>query len=80
MQIYLNPSCRYRIEIQSNLPAMFGQIVRFYSPMVLPLSIAVVIVTLSQQLKTLEADYIVPPFLGVISKKVTPMSVVMPGR
>ena len=80
MQIYLNPSCRYRIEIQSNLPAMFGQIVRFYAPMILPFSIAVVMVTLSQQLKAMEAEYVVPSFLGVISKKVTPMSVVMPGR
>ena len=80
MQVYLNPSCRYRIEIQSNLPAMFGQIVRFYAPMILPFSIAVVMVTLSQQLKAIEAEYAVPSFLGVISKKVTPMSVVMPGR
>lgn len=80
MQVYLNPACRYRIEIQSNLPAMFGQIVRFYAAMVLPFSIAVVMVTLSQQLKALEAEYAVPSFLGVISKKVTPMSVVMPGR
>ena len=80
MQVYLNPSCRYRIEIQSNLPAMFGQIVRFYAAMILPFSIAVVMVTLSQQLKALEAEYEVPSFLGVIAKKVTPMSVVMPGR
>ena len=68
MQVYLNPSCRYRIEIQSNLPAMFGQIVRFYAAMILPFSIAVVMVTLSQQLKALDAEYTVPSFLGEESK------------
>ena len=78
MQVYLNPSCRYRIEIQSNLPAMFGQIVRFYAAMILPFSIAVVMVTLSQQLKALEAEYTVPSFLGDESKYSTTLIVRAP--
>jgi hypothetical protein len=80
VQIYLNPSCRYQIEIQASLPSMFGQIARFYAPMLLPLSIAAILVTLSQQLKSLETDYAAPSFLSTITKKVTPVSVVMPGR
>ncbi len=80
MRVYLNPSCRYKIEIQSSLPAMFGQIARFYGPMLVPLSIAATLVTLSQQLRGLESDYAMPSFLTTLSKKVTPVSVVMPGR
>eukprot|EP00095_Tigriopus_kingsejongensis_P011682 maker-scaffold59_size442576-snap-gene-3.32 protein:Tk11682 transcript:maker-scaffold59_size442576-snap-gene-3.32-mRNA-1 annotation:"gpi inositol-deacylase" len=80
LDILLNPNCRYSIEIQSAVHKMWGQIVRFYSPMVLPLMIAVLVVALTFQLKDLEKTGECSFLLSVLTSQVTPMSVVMPGR
>jgi len=80
MHLYLSPKCQYRIEVQSNLPGMWGQIVRFYAPLLLPFSVAVVLLTLTQQLKTLATDGYCPSFVTVIATRVTPISVIMPSK
>ena len=77
-QLLLNPSCQYKIDVQASLPKMWGQMLRYYGPMVLPLSIAVLLVALSQQLKAMEADrpnHHCPAFHEILSTKVTPISV-----
>ena len=55
--LYLNPTCQYRVEIRSNLGEMWSQIARFYAPMLPQLVLAVALVTFSQQLKQLAADW-----------------------
>ena len=56
VQVYLNPECRYAISIRPNLSEMFGQIVRFYYPLVLPLSISIVLMIIAHQLNLLEKE------------------------
>jgi glycosylphosphatidylinositol deacylase len=80
MHLHLSPTCQYRLQIQVNLPRMWGQIVRFYAPLLLPFSAAVVLLTLTQQLKALALDGYCPSFLTVITSRVTPISVVMPSK
>lgn len=80
MQLYLNPTCRYRISIQSNIPRMWGQMVRFYAPMILPMCVAVLLLCLVQQLKLLQAEGYCPALVTVMKDRVTPISVVMPSR
>jgi len=80
MHLFLPPTCQYSIQIQSNLIRMWGQIVRFYAPLLLPFSLAVVILTVSQQLRVLATDGECPSFLTVVTTRVTPMSVVMPSK
>ena len=59
---------------------MWAQIARFYAPMLPQLVLAVAMVTFSQQLKQLDADGYCPSFVTVVASRVTPVSVVMPGR
>ena len=56
VQVYLNPECRYAISIRPNLSEMFGQIVRFYYPLLLPLSISIVLMIIAHQLNLLEKE------------------------
>ena len=56
VQVYLDPECRYAISIRPNLSEMFGQIVRFYYPLVLPLSISIVLMIIAHQLNLLEKE------------------------
>ena len=80
VRLYLDPACRYKIEIQSTLPGMWGQIVRFYLPMLLPLSVSVLLVTLAQQLRSFDSEGNFPDFISTITTKVSPMSAVLPSR
>lgn len=80
VDILLNPDCQYSIEIQSAVHKMWGQMIRFYAPMILPLSIAVLLVSLTFQLKALDTENQCSFILSVLSSQVTPISVVMPGR
>eukprot|EP00094_Tigriopus_californicus_P008865 TCALIF_08546-PA protein Name:"Similar to PGAP1 GPI inositol-deacylase (Homo sapiens)" AED:0.00 eAED:0.00 QI:577/1/0.66/1/0.5/0.33/3/0/965 len=80
LDILLNPNCQYSIEIQSAVHKMWGQMVRFYAPMIIPLSIAVLLLALTYQLKAMEAENHCSFILSVLTTQVSPISVVMPGR
>ena len=80
MHIYLNPSCRYEIEIQSSLPRMWGQIIAYYGPMLLPLTTAVILLTFAMQLRDFHKEGYCPAFMGIVTTKVSPMSVILPSK
>ena len=56
VHLYLDPECRYAISVRADLSEMFAQIVRFYYPMILPLSLSIVIMIMSNQLRILGMD------------------------
>ncbi len=83
LHLYLDPGCSYKIEVQSNLAKMWGQMVRFYAYTLLgPFVVAACMLTLVQQLKAAaaSADGHCPSFYSIVSSKVTPISVVMPSK
>ena len=53
VHLYLDPDCRYAISVRPDLSEMFAQIVRFYYPMIVPLSLSIVIMIMSNQLRIL---------------------------
>ena len=59
---------------------MFGQIVRFYYPLMLPLCISIVLMVLSYQLKLLEAEGNVYACHTILWSQISPISSVMPAR
>ena len=80
VHMYLNPECRYAISIKPNLAEMFGQVVRFYYPIILPLSISIVLMIIAHQLNLLEKEGQVYPCHRILWSQVSPMSSVMPAR
>ena len=72
MIFFLDPSCSYQITIRSSIGQMWGQMIRFYAPMVLPLVISVILITLVQQIKLFQKEHSFPSFLSVITNRVTP--------
>jgi len=83
---YLNPSCVYSIGVRPAIPEMWGQIVRYYYPMMLSFMTSVTMMVLANQLKLVgEPDKTSPEpkfhsFFVVLGSKVSPMSAVMPCR
>ncbi|PNF36371.1 GPI inositol-deacylase, partial [Cryptotermes secundus] len=51
--LILDPQCKYSVRIQSGVLDSFGQLARFYSPMLLPYLVAILLLTLREQLRTL---------------------------
>ncbi len=80
VHLYLNPSCQFKVEVQANLPSMWGQIVRFYATLVPSMTMAACLLTVVQQLKLLAKDGQCPSFLSVVTTRVTPISVVLPSK
>ena len=80
IQVYLDPKCRYAISIRSHLGQMFGQIVRFYYPMLLPCMTSVVIMLITHQLKILDREGHIPACHKILWSQVSPISSVMPAR
>ena len=103
VQLMLSPTCQYKVEIQSNLPKMWGQMVgmssdwaisffntylpippffqiRFYAPLMLPLTVVACLLTLVQQLLQFHKMGSFPSFLSISTSRVTPISVVMPSK
>ena len=80
VHVYLNPECRYAISLRPNLAEMFGQIVRFYYPLILPLSISVVLMIIAHQFNLLEKEGQVYSCHRILWSQVSPMSSVLPSR
>ena len=78
--LYLDQDCRYAISVRPDLSEMFAQIVRFYYPMVLPLSLSIILMIISNQLKILEHEGIMYPCHQILWSQVSPISSVMPAR
>jgi len=79
MQLFLPPTCQYKVQMQVNFTLMWGQIARFYGQLLLPMSLAVILLTMAQQLRTLAIDGECPSFLSVLTT-VTPISVVISSK
>ncbi len=80
VHLFLSPGCSYKLEINANVPAMWGQMVRFYAPMLLSFSLGVLMLSLAQQLRFMEKEKTFPSLSEVIKTRVTPISVVLPSR
>jgi len=80
VHVYLNPVCRYAISIRPNLAEIFGQVVRFYYPLILPCSISVVLMIIAHQFNLLEKEGQVYPCHRILWSQVSPMSSVLPAR
>ncbi|EFA08175.1 GPI inositol-deacylase-like Protein [Tribolium castaneum] len=53
IQLRLDPTCRYKISIQSSFIGVLSQLARFYSPLLIVNVAAVILVALNTQLKSL---------------------------
>ncbi|XP_069692336.1 GPI inositol-deacylase [Periplaneta americana] len=51
--LILDPSCKYSVRIQSAILDSLGQLARFFSPMLLPYLVAILLLTMRHQLKSL---------------------------
>lgn len=80
VHMYLDPVCRYAISVRPDLSEMFGQIVRFYYPMILPLSISIVLMTLAHQMNIFEKEGQIHACHQIIWSQVSPIASVMPAR
>ena len=80
VHLYLDPDCRYAISVRPNLSEIFSQIVRFYYPMILPLSLSIVLMILAHQLNLLEKEGQVYACHRILWSQVSPISSVMPAR
>lgn len=80
IHLFLDPDCRYAISIRPSLGQIFGQVVRFYYPMVLPLSISIVLMILAHQLNLLEKEGKIYPCHKILWSQVSPITSVMPAR
>ncbi|XP_064627680.1 GPI inositol-deacylase-like isoform X2 [Lineus longissimus] len=50
LHLHLDPNCRYKVEVALSLPEIFGQIVRFFSPLVPGVMVSQFLLVLSWQL------------------------------
>ena len=80
VHLYLDPECRYAVSVRPNLAEIFGQIVRFYYPMILPLSLSIVLMILAHQLNLLEKEGQVYACHRILWSQISPISSVMPAR
>ncbi|XP_046402288.1 GPI inositol-deacylase [Ischnura elegans] len=56
IKLILDPSCRYAVTIQSSLRGILSQLVRFYSPMLLPYMVAVLLLAIREQLRIMQNE------------------------
>jgi len=80
VELWLDPACRYSITVQPSLPAIMGQMVRFFSPMLLSCSAAVAILVLAFQLRRIDTDLFCRSTLFTLATVVSPINVVLPSR
>ena len=76
----MDPDCRYALSIRPDLSEMFAQVVRFYYPMILPLSLSIVLMIMANQLKIFEYEGKVHSCHQILWSQVSPISSVMPAR
>lgn len=75
----LDPSCQYKVEVRASMEKIWGQIARFYWPLMLPFAVSVVLLTFAQQLKLFDGIEF-PDFVLIIRSSVTPMLAVLPSK
>lgn len=80
VHMYLNPSCTYSITIQSSMPQIMGQIIRFYAPMLLPFMVSALIMVLAFQLRRMEGDKYCRSTILILVTSVSPINIVLPSR
>ncbi|XP_071438562.1 GPI inositol-deacylase [Hetaerina americana] len=56
VKLILDPACRYSVTVQSSLRGILSQLVRFYFPMLLPYMAAVLLLTIREQLRTMQNE------------------------
>lgn len=81
VEFFLNPACNHKIYIQPSLPSLWGQMVRFYSPMLVPLMVADIIGTMAYQTLFLhQSDKVAYNFIRVLVGHMSPIAVVLPSK
>ena len=80
VDLLLDPACVYTVKIQPSLVSMMGQVVRFYSPMLLPCMSAVTILILAFQFRRIESDLFCQSTVFTLITSVSPINVVLPSK
>ena len=80
VDLFLDPSCQYTVKIYPSIVSMMGQMVRFYSPMIIPCMAAVNILILAFQFRRIESDRWCQSSIMTLMTAVSPINVVLPSR
>ena len=80
VELFLDPACRYTVKIQPSMPSIMGQMVRFYSPLLIPCMVAINILILAFQFRRLESDQFCQSTLLTLLTAVSPINVVLPSK
>ena len=80
VHLYLDPDCRYALSVRPDLSEMFAQVVRYYYPMILPMSLSIVLMIMANQFRILEYEGKIHPCHQILWSQVSPISSVMPAR
>jgi len=80
IDLFLDPSCQYNVKIYPSIVSMMGQMVRYYSQMLLPSMTAVSILILAFQFRRIESDRFCQSTIMTLITAVSPINVVLPSK
>ena len=80
VQLFLDPACQYTVKIQPSIPSMMGQMVRYYTPLLVPCLAAVNLLILAFQFRRMESDLYCQSTLLTLLTAVSPINVVLPSK
>ena len=80
VELFLDPACQYTVKIQPSIPSMMGQMVRFYTPLLVPCLAAVNLLILAFQFRRMESDLYCQSTLLTLLTAVSPINVVLPSK